>query len=100
MVLEPPPEALSRHLEILVPRPLNLDDRPVRGADEADSPRGERDAVWGEVDAGGGEVGVKEVLEPSARLREVEEVAEGLRLAEVQLGLVCPDVVVDLERDE
>ena len=43
---------------------------------------------------------MEEILETSAGLREVEEVTEGLRLAEVQLGLIRPDVVVHLERDE
>jgi len=51
----------------------------------------------GEVDAGGSEVGVEEVLEAGAGPHEVEEVAEGLGLAEVQLGLVCTDVIVHLE---
>ncbi len=100
MVLKPPPEALGRHLETLVPRSLDLDDRPARGADEADAPLGECDAVRGEVYASGSEVGVEEVLEAGAGLHEVEEVAEGLGLAEVQLGLVRPDVIVHLERDE
>jgi hypothetical protein len=100
MLLEPPPQALGRHLETLVPRPLDLYNRPARGADESNAPRCEGDAVRGEVDAGGSEVGVEEVLNSCAGLGEVEEVTEGLRLTEVQLGLVRPDVVVHLERDE
>jgi len=100
MTLESSPEALGRHLETLVPRPLDLNNRPARGADEAYAPRGERDAVRGEVDLGGSEVGMEEVLEAGAGLHQVKEVAEGLGLAEVQLGLVRPNVIVYLERDE
>jgi hypothetical protein len=33
-------------------------------------------------------------------LHEVEQVAEGLRLAEMELGLVYPDVIVHIERNE
>ena len=100
MVLELPPEALRGHLETLVPRPLDFNDRPARGANESDAPRRERDAVRGEIDASRSEISVEEVLEACTGLHEVEKVTEGLRLAEVQLGLVCPDVIVHLECDE
>jgi hypothetical protein len=100
MLFEPPPQALGRHLETLVSRPLYLHNRPARGIDESNAPRCERGAVRGEVDAGGSEVGVEEILETCAGLGEVEEVTEGLRLTEVQLGLVRPDIVMHLERDE
>ena len=79
MVLKLPPEALRGHLETLVPRPLDLDGRPARGADESDTLGG--NAVRGEIDAGGSGVDVEEVLEACARLHKVEGVAEGLRLA-------------------
>ena len=95
-----PGEALGSHLQFLVPRPVDIDDRPARGTDDADAPRRKGDAVRGEVDTGRGEIGAEEVLEARAGLHEVEEVAEGLGLAEVQFRLVRKDVVVHLERDE
>ena len=45
-------------------------------------------------------VGAEEVFETRAGLHEVEVVAEDLRLAKIQIELVCPDVTVHLERDE
>ena len=38
MVLASPPEALHGHLETLILRPLDLDGRPARRADESDVP--------------------------------------------------------------
>ena len=100
ILFEFPGEAFGCHLEFLVLRPFHIDDRPARGANDADASRGERDAVCGEVDPGWGEVGAEEILEAGAGLHEVEEVAECLGLAEVQLAFVSKDVVVHLERDE
>src|SRR5579863_10436541 len=94
ILLELPAEAFGCHLEFLVLRPFDVDDRPARGSDDANTSRGECDAEGGEVDAGGGEVGAEEVLEAGAGLHEVEEIAECLGLAEVQLAFVRKDVVV------
>ena len=95
-----PGEALSSHLESLVLRPVDIDDRPTRGTDDADAPRRKGDAVDGEVEAGRSEIGAEEVLEARAGLHEVEEVAKSLGLAEVQFRLVRKHVIVHLERDE
>jgi hypothetical protein len=46
------------------------------------------------------EIGAEEVLETRAGLHQVEQVQEGLWLEEMELGLVHPDVIVHLERDE
>ncbi len=93
-------EALGRHLELFVLRPFDIDDRPTGWADDTDAPRSERDAICSKVEAHGSEVGTEEILETRAGLHEVEQITEGLRLAEVELTLVCPDVIVHLERDE
>ena len=61
-------------------------------------PRCERDAVCGEVKTQQSNVGAEDVFEMRIGLREVEEVAECLRLAKMQIGLVCPGVTVNLER--
>ena len=100
MLFEFPGEALGRHLKFFVLRPFDIDDRPTRGANDTHAPRSKRDAVRSEVETRWSEVGEEEVLETRAGLHEVEEVAEGLRLAEMELGFVRPDVIVDLERDE
>jgi len=97
---ELPGEALGSHLESLVLCPFDIDDRPARGTNDADAPGRKGNAVGGEVEAGWSEIGAEEVLETGAGLHEVEEVAEGLGLAEVQFRLVRKDVVVHLERDE
>ena len=64
-----------------------------------DAPRSERDAVHGKVEARRSEISTEKVFETRAGLYEVEQVSEGLRLAEMVLELVCPDVIVQLERD-
>ena len=100
ILLELPGEAFCCHLEFFVLGPFDIDDRPTRRTDDADAPRGERDAVCAEVETHGSEVSAEEILETCAGLHEVEEVSEGLRLAEVELTLICPDVIVHFERDE
>ena len=55
---------------------------------------GKRDAVCGDVKTRWGAVGVEDVLETRTGLHEVEKVLEGLRLGEMTLGLVCPEVIM------
>ena len=81
ILLEPPGEALCRHLQFFVLSSLDIDDRPTRRTDDADAPRSKRDTVCGEVETDGSEVGAEEILETGAGLHEVEEVSEGLWLA-------------------
>ena len=100
ILLELPGEALCRHLEFFVLGPFDIDDRPMGRTDNADPPRSERDAVCSEVEMLGSEVGAEEILETRAGLHEVEEVSEGLWLAEVEPTLIRPDVIVYFERDE
>src|SRR6266576_5806711 len=100
ILLELPGEALCRHLEFFVLGPFDIDDRPTRRTDDAGAPWSECDAVCSEVETYGSEVGAEEILETRAGLHEVEEVPEGLWLAEVELRLICPDVIVHFEGDE
>jgi hypothetical protein len=100
ILLKLPGQALCRHLEFFVLGPFDIDDRPTRRANDADAPRSERDAVCSEVETHGTEVGKEEILETRARLHEVEEVSKGLWLAEMELTLIRPDVIVHFERDE
>ena len=100
MFLEFLGETLCRHLQFFVLGSLDIDDRPTRWTDDADAPRGKRDTVCSEIETDGSEVGAEEILETCAGLHEVEEVSEGLWLAEVELRLICPNVIVYFECDE
>jgi hypothetical protein len=55
-------------------------------------------AVCGDVKTQQSKVGAEEVFEMRTGLHDVEEVAECLRLAKMQIEFVCPDVTVNLER--
>jgi len=94
MLLELSGEPLCCHLEFFVLGPFDIDDRSAGRADDAGAPRSERGAVCSEVETHGCEVGADEILETCAGLHEVEEVSEGLWLAEVELTLIRPDVIV------
>jgi len=100
ILLELPGKALCRHLEFFILGPFDIDDRPTRRTNDADAPWSERDAVSTEVETYGSEVGKEEILETGTRLHKVEEVSEGLWLAEVELRLIGKDVIVHFERDE
>ena len=98
--LEPPGQTLGGHLQLFVFRSFDIDNRSTRGANDPDAPRGKRDAVRGEIETRWGKVSTEKVLETCAGLHKVEEIPEGLRLAEMELRFVRPDVIVHLERDK
>lgn len=100
ILLEFPGKAFCRYLEFFVLGPFDIDDRPTRRTDDTDAPWSERDGVGTEVKTHGSEVGEEEVLETGAGLHEVKEVSEGLWLAEVELTLIRPDIIVHFECDE
>ena len=100
ILLELPGQMLGRHLKVFILRPFDINNRLTRGANDPDTPRSKRDTVCSEVKTRWGKVGAEEVLETGTRLHEVEEITEGLQLAEVELGLFCPDIIVYLEHDE